>query len=159
MEKGELSVIVTDTQPAEDAQSCRIRELEEQNKARCFEIEFLQEAKKKLSYNLEWLEERYKVFLSREQAESDAADEAEARCAHELYLLEKANRELDAENELIAKERDALRMNVVELETICEQQKNTIHRLSVTVKDGETAVNVHKGVSPKYFKGQTASLF
>jgi hypothetical protein len=142
LEKGELSVILTDARPAEDAQSCRIRELEEQNKARCFEIECLQETKKKLTYNLEWLEERCKVFLSREQADTDAADEAEARCAHELYLLEKANRELDAENELIAKEREALQMKVLEFETICEQQKNTIQRLSETVKDGETAVRL-----------------
>lgn len=83
-------------------------------------------------------------FQASEQAVSDAADEAEARCAHELHLLEVANCELDAENELNAKERDALQMKVVELETICNRQKATIQRLSVTVENGETAVNVHK---------------
>ena len=142
LEKEEWAVIVTDARPAEDAQSRRIRELEEQNKAHCFEIECLQEAKKKLSYNLEWLEERCKVFQSRDQAESDAVDEAEARCAHELHLLEMANRELDAENELHAKERDALQMKVVELETICDQQKATIQRLLEAMNDG--AGQTHK---------------
>jgi len=109
--------------------------LEEQNKAQRLEIERVQEAKKKLVYNLQWLQENCSDFQASEQAVSDAADEAEARCAHELHLLEKANRELDAENELIAKERDALQTKFVELETICEQQKTTIQRLSETVND------------------------
>jgi hypothetical protein len=130
LENGAGAVLVTAAQPAEDAQSRRIRELEEQNKAQCFEIECLQETKQKLSYNLEWLEERCTALEAREQAESDTADEAEARCARKLYLLEKANCELDAENELIANERDALQMKVMELEAIYEQQKATIERLS-----------------------------
>ena len=49
LEKGEGAVIVTDAQPAEDAQSRRIWELEVKYKAQCFDIERLQEAKKKLS--------------------------------------------------------------------------------------------------------------
>jgi hypothetical protein len=134
LEKVEGAVIVTDPQAAEDAQSRRIRELEEQNKAQCLEIERLQEAKKKLAYNIEWMAENCRDFQASEQAVSDAADEAEARCAHELQMLEKANRELDAENELLAKERDTLQMKVVELETICEQQKDTLQRFSETMK-------------------------
>lgn len=136
LEKGVGAVIVTDTQADEDTQSRRIRELEEQNKAQCLEIERVQKAKEKLTYHLEWLQENCRDFQASEQAVSDAADEAEARCARKLYLLEKANRELDAENELLAIERDALQRKALELETICEQQKNTIQRFSETVKEG-----------------------
>jgi hypothetical protein len=136
LEKAKGAVIVTDTQAAEDAQIRRIRELEEQNKAQFLEIERLQEAKKKLAYNIEWMAENCRDFQASEQAVSDAADEAEARCAHELQLLEKANRELDAENELLAKERDSLQTKVVELETLCEQQKAAMQSLSETLNDG-----------------------
>jgi len=131
------AVIVTDAQGTEDTQSRRIRELEEQNQARCLEIERLQEEKRKLAYSLEWLEENCQDFQTSEQAVSDAADEVEARCARKLYLLEKVNRELDAENELIARERDALQIKIVELESICEQQKATIQGFSDRVKNGE----------------------
>jgi predicted RNase H-like nuclease (RuvC/YqgF family) len=138
LEKAEGTVIVTDTQAAEDAQSRRIRELEEENKAQCLEIERVQEEKKKLAYNIEWMAKNCRDFQAGEQGVSDAADEAEARCAHELHLLEEANRELDAENELIAKEHDAFQMKVLELETICEQQKATIQGFSEIVKEGES---------------------
>lgn len=123
LENGAGAVIVTDAQAGEDMQSRRISELEEKNEAQCLEIKRLQEAKNKLAYDVEWLEENCRDFQASEQAVSDAADEADARCARELYLREKANRELDAENELIARERDALQRKVLELEIICEEQK------------------------------------
>lgn len=135
LENGAGAVIVTDAQASEDAQSRRIRELEGKNEDQCLEIERLKEVKKKLTYDIEWLEENCRDYQASEQAVSDATDEAEARCAQQVYLLEKANRELDAENELIAMERDALQMKLVELETTCDQQKAVIQRLSETVKD------------------------
>ena len=63
---------------------------------------------------------------ARIEAESEANAEAEAQFARKLFVLEQANRELDAENDLIASERDGLQNKVAELEIICQEQKNKI---------------------------------
>jgi cell division protein FtsB len=128
--------MVTDPQPAENAQCRRIRELEEQGRFQRFEIECLNETNKKLSYRVQWLEERC-ADAGDGQAAIDAANEADARCARKLYLLEEANRELDAENEVISKECDELRLKISELESVCDKQKAIIQKILEITKDGE----------------------
>jgi chromosome segregation ATPase len=114
-----------------DGLQSRIKKLEEENKSQKFTIESLEDGKKKLTYLLADMEQRYLASKSeaKVEAESEATLEAEAQFAHKLFVLEQANRELDAENDLIASERDELQNKVAELEIICRQQKNKIEAL------------------------------
>ena len=113
---------------AVDTLHSRIAKMDETIKQQRGSIESLEYDKRNLTHRLKDMERQYSLAKGEAliQVKSEVVEETEAQYARKIFVLEQSIREMDAENDIIADERDALQNKVVELESVCNEQRITI---------------------------------